>query len=386
MSKHWYFYVNGLSDLGSRMHLIAVASLVLSFSNSVFWLMAFFVARQIGGILSSVYAGIWADRFDRRRLMIASDVICGASIALIALMPSPYTVVSSAFILGVLYNVFQVSFQASIPEWLKGERVQQNNAFLIRIEAAVGILGFTVGGVLSDQFGYELVIMFDAATFWISAICLSFLRWSSTPIGSSVKRSMWHDLRESASYIRNNQLYLGLILVAFLYALSASSWNYGLPMVTAQFTGQSSTIHGLMWSAIGTGSFIGSVIWSKRLQPSMSKLAGSMALFGLLIILTFGVEEPAVMLLLLILAGVVDAATSLTSRTLSQRAANELRGRVLGLQALFSRCGFLIGFLSAPMIVSHTSLWTLVWFVQMGVVLAAGLVLWMVRDHDRLAR
>ncbi|NRR21431.1 MFS transporter, partial [Brevibacillus sp. MS2.2] len=83
MNKKWYLYVNALSSLGSRMNLIACSALIFTFEHSAYWMTAFFVARQLGGMLFSPLAGVLADRMDRRRTMIASDL--GAGLAILAI-------------------------------------------------------------------------------------------------------------------------------------------------------------------------------------------------------------------------------------------------------------------------------------------------------------
>ncbi|MGC5327226.1 MFS transporter [Brevibacillus sp. SYSU BS000544] len=354
MKKQVYLYVNGLSDLGSRMHLIAVTALLLTFENPAFWLMAFFVARQVGGLLSSVVAGIVADRYDRRRLMMISDIVCGSALTSIVLMPHPLTVVLSAFLLGVFYHVFQVSYQASIPEWFADEGVKGTNARIIRLESLAGIIGFTAGGVLADQLGYEWVILFDAGTFFLSAIVLRYLRWNSTSARQAASRHLFQEINEAITYVKHNRFFLYLMIIGFLYTLGGTSWNYGLPILSNAME-HPSTMHGLMWSAVGAGSFAGSLFWGRIKWSVMSMLVGSMVCFSGFIVLAFSTSVPILILLALFLAGLFDSATALQSRTLLQQSANELRGRIMGFQSLLTRFGFLLGFLVAPMIVATCS-------------------------------
>lgn len=355
MNKQVYLYVNGLSDLGSRMHLIAVTALLLSFENSAFWLMAFFVARQIGGLLSSVVAGIVADRYDRRRLMMTSDMVCGSALTSIILFPYPVTVDLSAFLLGVFYHVFQVSYQASIPEWFADEGVKRTNARIIRLESLAGIIGFTAGGVIADKLGYAWVILFDAGTFFLSAIVLYYLRWNSTSNQQRASRKLIQEISEAVTYIKHNRFFLYLMMAGFVYTLGGTSWNYGLPILSNTME-HPSTMHGLMWSAVGAGSFVGSLFWGRVKLPIMATLMGGMICFSGFIVLAFSTSFPVLIILALLLAGLFDSASSLQSRTLMQQSANELRGRILGFQSLLTRFGFLLGFLVAPVIVSAHSI------------------------------
>lgn len=49
--------------------------------------------------------------------------------------------------------------------------------------------------------------------------------------------SVVQDLKEASSYLQANRLFIGLILVGFLYSLSTPSWNYGLPILSSAFAG-----------------------------------------------------------------------------------------------------------------------------------------------------
>lgn len=355
MKKQVYLYVNGLSDLGSRMHLIAITSLLFTFENQAFWLMAFFVARQVGGLLSSVIAGILADRHDRRRLMMISDIVCGSALTSIILLPHPVTVVLSAFLLGVFYHVFQVSYQSSIPEWFVDEGVKRTNARIIRLEALAGIIGFTAGGILADQFGYVWVILFDAGTFFLSALVLHFIRWKSITNRQGTSHHPFAEIREALTYIKHNQFFNYLLAVGFVYTLGATSWNYSLPIVSSSME-HPSTMHGLMWSAVGVGSFLGSLFWGRVKGPVTLIFVGSMVCFSAFIVLAFSTTLPMVIIGSLVLAGLFDSSTSLHSRTMMQQSANELRGRVLGIQSLLTRIGFLLGFVIAPVLVASFSI------------------------------
>ncbi len=356
-----YLYVNGLSDLGSRMDLIAFSALIFTFDNSPFWLMAFFVARQIGGILASLFAGVVADRVDRRCAMLTSDWLSGVAVASVLVFPHPYTVVAAAFLKGILYSIFHVSFQASIPRMLGEENIVQANALAVRLESAAGIIGFAAGGVLADRLGYEVVIAFDAATFFLSALMLTWIRWDSVPEGAvdkggSKRLDMLGDWRELWKYLKRYPLLLSLSLLALFEALATAGYNYALPLQAMELDSDSATLHGLMWSAISIGSLLGSVLVPRWKVEIITGFAASSLVGAVVIVAAFLIEAAVPVLLLLFAAGVFQAAVSLYKRIILQQSDNEVRGRVLGVQSLFMRIGFFLGFLAAPSVSGLLSL------------------------------
>ncbi|WP_134699548.1 MFS transporter [Ammoniphilus sp. YIM 78166] len=354
--KQLYLYIKGLSDFGSRMHFIAVTALILSFENAGFWLMAFFISRQLGGILSSLYAGTIADRFDRRHLMMGSDLGSGLAIITVVLFPNPLTVVVSAFIVGVLYSLFQVSFDASIPHLFGDHRVVKINATIIRIGSIAGIVGFLVGGLLADHWGYRWVLLFDAVTFIISAWVLWILRWDSQATPNLVPSVFSQEIREAFQYIHQHSRILVPSILVFFYAIAISAWNFGLPILAHSITELSSTLNGLMWSVTGIGSLIGAWWLGGISLKQFPAMVGSLMVMALFSMLVFWADHQAVILLLLFLVGFADAGFQVFHRVLIQQSDNNIRGRVLGFQQLLSRGGYLVGFLLAPVLTHQLSL------------------------------
>jgi len=381
MNKQFFLYINGLSDFGSRMQFIAVTALLFTHAHSEFWLMMFLLARQVGGILSSLFAGVLADRFDRRWLMITSDLTCGIAVLSILLVPHPGIVMLSAFVLGVTYSVFDVSFQASIPKMFEQETVLSTNARLVRFSSLAGLIGFAVSGFISDTLGYQWIILFDAGTFFLSAAVLGMLRWESKPERREAAPQIRQELGSVWRYVQKAPVLLLVIVTSFFYAFGGTSWNYGLPVFSQALTEHANMYNGLMWSMIGFGSFLGSFFLPRlRSLPLMPAMYTSMTLFALLITLVFASDDVIVVLVGLFLAGLVDAATQTFHRTLIQQADNEIRGRVLGVQSLLNRVGYLCGFLVVPVILGWTELFSMVLIIQGGIVGAilagAGLALW----------
>ncbi|KQL47232.1 arabinose ABC transporter permease [Brevibacillus choshinensis] len=374
MQMKTYLYVNALSSLGSRMDLIACSALIFTFEHSAFWLTAFFVARQVGGILFSPIAGVLADRMDRRRVMIASDVGAGLAVLSIVLFPHPLVVVAAAFVKGMLYSLFHISFQSSLPQMFGREDLLRINGWTVRLESLVGIVGFALGGFLTDHAGYLVVIACDAATFLLSAAVLTRMRWESdekcaesadaltdAPVRVSEERS----LRATIPYLAKQPILLVISLLALFESLSTSAHNYGLPFLAEQLSSKDAALHGVMWSTMSLGAMVGSFLatrWSARKVEGM--FAASM-LLALVVTAAFAGGEMARVLLLLAGAGLFAGAAQVYESTLLQQADNQIRGRVMGVQSLLSRTGFFVGFVMAPSLTAWLGLYGMVAMAQL---------------------
>lgn len=358
--KH-YLYVNALSSLGSQMDLIACSALIFTFEHSAFWLTAFFVARQVGGMLFSPFAGMLADRMDRRHAMIASDI--GAGLALLAIIaaPHPYVVVAAAFLKGMLYTLFTISFQASLPQMFGMERLVWVNGLKVRLESLVGMAGFVLGGFLTDRVGYALVIGADAASFFLSALLLTRMRWESRAwpksgaagersAGDSGGKQKERGMRAAVRYLQRAPVLLAISLLAAPLSISTASHNYGLPFLADQISHGDATLHGMMWSVMSVGGLLGAYLVARIPVAPWPGMLGAHWLLAVFIVLAFAADGAVWALLLLAGAGLFGGAAQVLESTLLQQAKNEVRGKVLGVQGLFSRSGFFVGFLAAPAI------------------------------------
>lgn len=369
-----YLYVNALSSLGSRMDLIACSALIFTFEHSAFWLTAYFVARQVGGILFSPIAGVLADRMDRRRVMIASDVGAGLAVLSIVFFPHPLVVVAAAFVKGMLYSLFHISFQSSLPQMFGREDLLRINGWTVRLESLVGIAGFALGGFLTDHAGYSIVIACDAASFLLSAAVLTRMRWESGEKGDESADTLTDapvralgamSLRATIPYLAKQPILLVISLLALFESFSTSAHNYGLPFLAEQLSSKDAALHGLMWSTMSLGAMVGTFLatrWSTRKVVGM--FVSSM-LLALVVTLAFAGEEMTSVLLLLAGAGLFAGTAQVYESTLLQQADNQIRGRVMGVQSLLSRTGFFVGFVVAPSLAAWLGLFGMVAMAQL---------------------
>lgn len=372
MNHKWYLYVNALSSLGSRMNLIACSALIFTFEHSAYWMTAFFVARQLGGMLFSPLAGILADRMDRRRTMIISDMGAGLAIVAIAFYPTPYVLIAAAFLNGMLYTLFHISFQASMPQIFGSEQLVQVNGLKVRLESLVGIIGFMLGGWLTDHYGYTIVIVLDAASFLFSAWILTRLQWEEKEDNARAASKASSGFRVTLRYLRETPVLLTISLLAFLVSLSTSAYNYGLPFLADQLRGSDATLHGLMWTAMSVGGLIGSYVAARLRVKLVNGMLVAYAVCSVGIVGAFAANHAVFVLLLLVFAGLFSGAAQVYESTLLQQAQNELRGKVMGVQGLLSRSGFFAGFLMAPFLAGAFTLFGMLVFAQL--MFVAGLI------------
>jgi MFS family permease len=354
-----YVFVVGLSEFASRMNFMALSMWLLSFPNAAWYLTAFFIVRQIGGIVSSFISGYIVDKFDRRKIMLWSDGVNGLAVLLPVIVPHPLAICGSAFILGITYQMFYVSYSSSIPDMFGTEQSERINALIVRIASVVSITGFLIGGWVTEYIGHISVIVFDSISYLVAASYLARIRWNSNPIQHHIVADVSTSL---LSIFKRNRMIALIVFTSFFYTLAVSAYNYSLPMLASTFKLEALT-NGLFWATASAGAFIGTLF--KNRNNNFSSYLMFLLVFALSIILAFSGLIPGMWILVfLFLAGGFEGKAQVNVNTMLQRTPSNERGKVFSLQGLFSRIGFFIGFIICPIIVQSFSVKENVWMLN----------------------
>lgn len=171
-----------VNQLGSAMALIGVPLLaVLYLHASTFEVGALAAATYLPWLVIGLPAGAWVDRLPPRPLMIACDV---ASAALYASVPISYAVgvltigqlLVVQLLTGALAGVFGTAYQVNLPSLVTPGELAEGNAKLQAGSSASSLGGRGLSGVVAQVVGATAALVFNAASFLVSAACLLAIR------------------------------------------------------------------------------------------------------------------------------------------------------------------------------------------------------------------
>jgi MFS family permease len=166
----------------------------------------------IGGVtalLAGPLAGIAADRYRRKPLMIAADVGRAAALAMIPIaaaqsslsLPLLFAVVT---VTGLLTVFFHVAYQTMVPFLVPGERLLEANSKLALTASTAEVIGPAMTGMLVQALTAPRAILLDAASFLVSAISILTIRGREaapqTQSGTSAFRDLLAGLPFAAAY------------------------------------------------------------------------------------------------------------------------------------------------------------------------------------------
>lgn len=375
MNRKIFLYVKAFSDLGTFMDLIAINVLMYVATGSAAWLAATMAFRTLGGVLSSLFSGVLADRFDRRKIMIWTDIFRAVIILSLIPFPNPIMILIVCFLIGLTSSFFAVSYSAEIPQIFGEDKVLETNALISRLTSISLVFGFISAGLITDILGYQVTLIIDAATYLLSAFVLVKMKWDTSVsakknvISNGIKEKVLEigmDLKEVYSFIMLVPMLLLVNIVFLVGAFAGASHNLGIPLLAESInTEKQSVYYGLIWGVWGIGSVLATII-----IPRLKVMQGNRIYFIYFIsamlmstgFITFLSNRNVwIILSFAFLTGIFDACFTTLHATILQKTDNHIRGRIFGVGMLLKSLGFALGFVVAPALLETLSLAKMVW-------------------------
>ena len=323
-----YIFLVSFSEFASRMNFMALTGFLLLFPSSEWNLMIFFLVRQIGGLLTSLLAGRLADNWDKRLIMLGSEIANGAAVLIPLFFYHPIAVWVSAFIMGCTYQTFYISYSSSIPEIFGAKNAYNLNALILRVSSVSSIIGFSAGGWIAENYGIQPIAVFDSFTFFTSAAVLTFLRWNSK--AEKVNIIIEKKNLQFKELLNKSESLAPIWFIAFFYSLAVAGYNFSLPLLASEYE-KASLMNGVFWSSAAVGSYLGSLI--KRRHYLEKSYFQYLFFFSFSIAVAFSVNNIFAAACFLLIGGVFDSAGQTAAASIIQKDSSTVRGSAFGIQA-----------------------------------------------------
>jgi MFS family permease len=339
-----YFVGNLASNIGTWFQQVTAAVVVFDLTGSAFMVGLVGVSQFLPILVLSPWTGAAADRFDRRRLLLGSQVVAGAAVATLAVVTVVFgldgftgagIVLGTGLVLGVANAVSAPTSQALVPALVPLRDLDQAvalNSVTFNLARAVGP---ALGAAVLVAWGPGIAFGFNALSY--CALVVGLLLVTTRDIGPPQRGSIWVGLRHVRSDPPLALLLSGLVAVGFaadpLITLTPSL-AHGLE--DSLFTNADALV-GLVISAFGLGAVIGTfVVTSANLRWGHARVAT--VGFGFIAsgLAVLGLASTAPLALggaLLGGFGFLLGVTSLTT-AIHVRVPEELRGRVMAIWAV----------------------------------------------------
>lgn len=258
-----------LSLLGDGVLLVALAWQAYALSNRPAAMSLVGVALTLPQVALLLLGGVVSDRFDRRRVMLAADVVRGLCLGLLAVLSiggalSLWHLAAIAAVYGAASGFFMPAFDALVPELVPEAELTEANALdqFVR-PAALWLCGPALGGLLIGTFGVGGAFAFDALTFGFSVACLLRMHRSRTvrPNEPMTVRAAVTELRDGFLFVRRNSwLWATFAAATLTYLLFLGPIEVLLPYLVKNELGGDAHDLGIVLSAGGVGALTAALI------------------------------------------------------------------------------------------------------------------------------
>jgi MFS family permease len=338
-SRNFRLYLLGqiVSSAGTWMHFTASSWLVLQLSGSGTAL-GVNAALSFGPVLLlGPFGGVLADRFDKRRILVATQVmyavlalsVFGLVIADIAELWMIYALSLASGIVTAFDNPARQSFYVE----MVGEDAL-TNAVSLNSAAFTGsrIVGPAIAGALIATAGIAWPFLIDGISYLAVIIALTAMRPDEMHEQRRTTRERGHLLAGLRYVWQTPELRRPLLVLAVVFTISFQ-FQVLVPLLAERVFGGHAGTFGALSAAAGLGSFLGAISMAHRNErPTMRRLALLVAGFGGALVLVGAAPVLAVEFALMVPLGYVSMAFMITGNTMLQlNARPEARGRVMAL-------------------------------------------------------
>jgi MFS family permease len=265
-----------VSFVGDGVFLVALAWQVYALSNAPTALSAVGLAITIPHVAFLLAGGVVSDRFDRRRVMVAADVLRCASIAAIGVLSLRHSLhlwhlIGLAGLYGAGTAFFGPAFDAIIPELVPEDALTSANSLdQLARPAALRLLGPALGGFVIAAWGLGTAFLLDAATYVASVAAL--LAMSPAPASPHDRsRSAVGEILEGFRYVRSHVWLWGTLLAATVaYLLFMGPVEVLVPFVVKNDLHRGASVLGFVFAMGGLGAIGGALFMGRTGIPRRS--------------------------------------------------------------------------------------------------------------------
>jgi MFS family permease len=333
-----------VSQIGDGLSKVALLWFVYELTGSAFKMTVIGLLQTIPPLVFGPLIGVYLDRLPKKMVMIVVDLVRTLTVLLIPLcyafdvltLECLYVLV---FLNSIVSTIFGPALSSAVPLIVDRSQLTSANA-LIQSTTNVGVLlGPALGGLGIALVGVQNVLYFNAAAYFISALCI-------VPIAVRDSRAVKQLEVLSTSIIKDltvgfrfvfiqHRIVFALMITAVLYNLAISAFVFMLPVVAKEVLQVGPLELGWIWSALGIGMLAASLWLAWVPQGDFRNRIGRIAKFlavGGLAVCSLGLIETPILSSTMLLIGVIGGTTSVyypvVSATLQEITPEHLLGRV----------------------------------------------------------
>jgi MFS family permease len=374
------------SSFGSSVSSVALPLVALTLLHAgVFAISVLTAAAWLPWLIVGLPAGAWVDRLPRRRIMMSADLV---SLAVFASVPvaaaAGWLTITQLIIVALLAGTatvfFATAYRAFLPALLEGDDLLEGNAKLQGSEQVTHVAGPGAAGLIAQAASAVGGVIVDAASFAVSAICLSRIRITE-PRPAAARRHLRREIADGLAVVAGDPLLRLNAVFGCLSNLVLTGYQAVLVFYLVSVVGLSPGLAGIMLALTSLGGVLGALV-ARRLAARVGAARAvlfckvGLAPFGLLIPLADRGPGLALFLLgsIVIIAGIV-AGNVIWSGWVQTYYPADLLGRISTSVQVLNYGAIPAGAVLAGLTADHIGVRPTLWIALAGLVLSSWVLL-----------
>lgn len=360
-----------VSLLGDALYALIFLFMVSKLTNDPVLVGYVGAIQALPFLILSPYAGVVADRYDRRKVMLFSDIASAGVLILFAVAivilktPPIWMIFAAAFVVSAIAVFFMPAKSAAVPRLVPPDRLLEANSLSAATDGLMPLISLALSGAvlgavykLYPEYFFLSAVLFNAVTFVYSGWCIARLPAIEPQRADLHSARMLDDLKAGMNFIRRNHvlkvvLFLSLLINMFIspfmvvHVWANAQWFGGRPESIAWF--EFAFMLGMVPASVAIGKL-------KIKSPGQSFIWGSVVI-GLQVAALGQVPWFWPYLILNFLAGPVLPFITIPINTYFQLIIpDEFRGRVTSAMMMLSQCVRPLGIAVTGLLLAHVSL------------------------------
>lgn len=299
-----FFFIGKLVSLfGSSIYTFAIGLYTLKITGSGLTFATTLVLGTLPAILINPFAGVLADRIDKKKLVIFMDFLNAALFIIF------YVISLSSLTLPIIYlctlvttiltNIFDITLEAAKPDIVSEERLMSINSIGKIVDSAPSILGPMIGGLIFALLDIKVIILINGISFVLSAVSELFMdfKLNKKDVLPTEKMNFIVDIKEGFTYIISQKNILNLFYIFIIINLFLSlAISVPMPFIINNVLNLGTHYYGIIEGTFSIGMIIGAVFVKKVYEkiPYNRLLIMMSFILSLCMILTGIIVFPAI--------------------------------------------------------------------------------------------
>lgn len=333
-----FLFGQGTSLIGTWMQSVALGWLVLELTGSPFAVGLNSALRSLGVLVFTLYAGVVADRVDKRRLITLTQALqMVEALALAGLVwthvVAVWQVMALAAFVGVV-NAFDIpTRQSFLVEMVGKEDLMNAIALNSSMFNAARVIGPAIGGALIGLLGVGMCFFLNGVSYLAVIGSLLAMRLPSFQ-RRPAEASAWSGFREVLAFLRSDRRVETLVVLTAILSVFGFPFLVMMPVFARDVLHVGAAGYGALTAAVGVGAMLGALgiaLNTRRIARKGALMTFGGASFGLLVSAFALSRAFSLSLILLALAGCAMIVNNALTNTMLQTLVPDLlRGRVMG--------------------------------------------------------